>query len=142
MLKSSEKIVKVHLVQTSLQTVRNKSLVIPQPKGKYDIRKIVELIKPRVPFVDAAIIVILIRIFNEMVIELASEGYHIDTGLVHIRPVITGTVPVGRTILKANKLKIVTIPGKVLRNCVAKTKLRVSRKEYRNRNEIPGRPYR
>lgn len=133
MLKSSEKIVKVQLVQTSLQTVQNKSLVIPQSKGKYDIKKIVELMKPRVPFVDVAIIIILIRTFNEMVIELASEGYHIDTGLVHIRPVITGTVPADRTKLKANKLKIVTLPGKALRNCVAKTKLRVSRKEYLNR---------
>ena len=133
MSKSSEKIVKVQLVQTSLQTVKNKSLVIPQSKGKYDIMKIVELMKPRVPFVDVAIIVILIRTFNEMVIELASEGYHIDTELVHIRPVITGTVPAERTTLKANKLKIVTLPGKALRNCVAKTKLRVSRKDYSNR---------
>lgn len=133
MLKSSEKIVKVHLVQTPLPTVKNKSLVIPQSKGKYDIMKIVELMKPRVPFMDVAIIIILIRTFNEMVIELASEGYHIDTELVHIRPVITGTVPAERTTLKANKLKIVTLPGKALRNCVAKTKLRVSRQEYRNR---------
>jgi hypothetical protein len=49
-------------------------LVIPQSKGKYDIMKIVELMKPRIPFVDVAIIVVLIRTFNEMVIELASGG--------------------------------------------------------------------
>jgi len=106
MSKSSEKIVKVQLVQTSLQTVKNKSLVIPQSKGKYDIMKIVELMKPRIPFVDVAIIIILIRTFNEMVIELASGGY---------------------------ELKIVTLPGKALRNCVAKTILLVLRNDYCSR---------
>lgn len=106
MSKSSEKIVKVHLVrtllhtllQTLLQTVKNKSLVIPQSKGKYELMKIVELMKPRIPFVDVAIIVILIPTFNEMVIELASGGY------VNI------------------PLKVNRHSGKALRNCVAKNK--------------------
>ncbi len=133
MQKLSEKIVKVNLIKTSLQTVQNKSLVIPESKGKYDIEKIVELMKPQVPFVDKSILAILIRTFNQKVIELASEGYHIDTELVHIRPVITGTVAYGKTTLKGNKLKVVSIPGKALRNSVSKTKLRVSRKFYENR---------
>jgi HJR/Mrr/RecB family endonuclease len=106
MSKSSEKIIKVHLVQILLQTIKNKSLVIPQSKCIYDIMKIVELMKPRIPFVDVAIIIILIRAFNEMVIELASGGY---------------------------QLKIVTLHGKALRNCVAKTILLVLRNDSCNR---------
>jgi len=133
MYSPTEKIVNVHIIDTTLKTVQDKSLVMPESKGKYDLEKIVELLKPKVPFVDPAILVILIRTFNEKVIDLASQGYHIDTGLVHIRPYVTGTVPSDRTTLKGNKLKIVTIPCKALRNSVSKTKLRVSRKYYRNR---------
>jgi len=133
MYSPTEKIVNVHIIDTTLETVQDKSLVMPESKGKYDLEKIVELLKPKVPFVDPAILVILIRTFNEKVIDLASQGYHIDTGLVHIRPYVTGTVPSDRTTLKGNKLKIVTIPCKALRNSVSKTKLRVSRKYYRNR---------
>lgn len=133
MIDPAEKIVKVHVIETSLQTVQDKSLVIPESKGKYDIEKIVELMHPQVPFVDKSILAVLIRTFNEKVIELASNGYHIDTGLVHLKPVITGTVPSGRTTLKDNKFKVVAIPCKSLRDAAAKTKLRVSRKNYRNR---------
>jgi len=133
MLYPSEKIVKVHVIETTLKTVQDKSLVIPESKGKYDIEKIVELMKPQVPFVDKSILAILIRTFNKKVIELASEGYHINTELVYLKPVITGTVPAGRTTLKGNKLKVVATPCKALRDAAAKTKLRVSRKSYHNR---------
>ncbi len=133
MYSPTEKIVNVQIIDTTLKTVQNKSLVMPESKGKYDLEKIIELLKPKVPFVDPAIFAILIQTYHEKVIDLASQGYHIDTGLVHIHPVVTGTVPSDRTTLKGNKLKIVTIPGKALRNCVSKTKLRVSRKYYRNR---------
>jgi len=133
MYSQKEKIVKVHIIDTTLKTVQDKSLVMPESKGKYDLEMIVELLKPKVPFVDPAIFAILIQTYHEKVIDLASQGYHIDTGLVHIRPFVTGTVPSDRTTLKGNKLKVVTIPGKALRTCVSKTKLRVSRKHYRNR---------
>lgn len=133
MYSQTKKIVNVHIIDTPLKTVQDKSLVMPESKGKYDLEMIVELLKPQVPFMDSSILAILIRAFNEKVIDLASQGYHIDTGLVHIRPVVTGTVPSDRTTLKGNKLKVVTIPCKALRNCVSKTKLRVSRKNYRNR---------
>lgn len=81
----SVKIVKVHVIETSLQTVEGKSLVIPESKDKYDIEKIVELMKHQVPFVDKSILAILIRTFNKKVIELASEGFHIDTELVYLK---------------------------------------------------------
>ncbi|MDD4428379.1 MAG: hypothetical protein PHG64_08320 [Paludibacter sp.] len=74
MYATTEKIVNVHIIDTTIKIVQDKSLVMPESKGKYDIEKIVELLKPKVPFVDPAILAILIRTFNEKVIELASEG--------------------------------------------------------------------
>ncbi len=133
MSSQAEKIVNVHIVSTTLSTVKNRSLVIPESKEKFDLEQVIELMSPRIPFMDKSLIAIMLQTFNEKVIELASDGNQIDTGLVHIRPVVTGTVPIENINLRGNKLKIVAIPGKALRKCVAKTKLRVSRKEYRKR---------
>lgn len=128
-----EKIVKVFLIDTPLKTVQNNYLVIPETKERYDLEKVINRMKSKVPFMDKAFMAIVIRTFNEQVIELTSEGYHVNTELVHFRPVITGTVPSSRTTLKDCQLKIVANPCKALRTAAAKTKLRVSRRNYQNR---------
>ncbi len=133
MYSTSEKTVKVNIISTSLNTLKGKSLVMPESKGKYDLEKVIDGLKHQVPFVDKGLYAILIRAFNEKVIDLASQGYQVDTELVRIRPVVTGTVPRERTTLKNNKLKIVTTPCKELRTCISKTKLRVARHSYPNR---------
>lgn len=126
-----KKTVKAYMKSKPFASIKDKFVPVPIRKGKYGVNDIIDRIKSELPFVDKATMASVINVFNKKAVEMVSDGYNIDTGLVYLRPMITGTADEYTLDATVNRLTISAIPGKDLRHAAAQTKIKLSNQQDR-----------
>lgn len=126
-----KKTVKAYMKSKPFESIKDKFVPIPIRKGKYGVNDIIDRIQSEIPFVDKATMASVINVFNKKAVEMVSDGYNIDTGLVYLRPMITGSADEYKLDENLNKLTISAIPGKALRRAAAETKIKLTNQQDR-----------
>lgn len=119
-------IIKAYLTQRPIKTMKDNFVPVAVRKGKAGTDDIITRMKHELPFIDAATIASVIRVFNQTACDMAAEGYNVDTGLVYLRAAVTGTNKQYELDPKINKVVISAIPGKMLRKVASQAKVQLA----------------
>jgi hypothetical protein len=126
-----KKTVNAYLTSKPFKSMKNHLIPVPIRKGKAGMAEIIARMKSELPFLDKVTIESVIRVFNQKAIEMVTDGYNVDTGLVYLRPMITGTTNQFELDAEENKLIISAMPGKALRREAAETKIKLTRRNIK-----------
>lgn len=126
-----KKTVNAYLANKPFKSMKNQLVPIPIRKGKVGLDEIIARMQRELPFLDQVTIESVIRVFNQKAVEMVTDGYNVDTGLVYLRPMITGTTNQFELNADENKLVISAMPGKALRLEATKTNIQLSRRNMK-----------
>ncbi len=105
----------IYLTDSQLIKTTYEKVAIVYTRGSLNLNDIVDEMVLLQPSLNPDTVYAIISIFNRTVSELSISGYNVNTGLVHLRPSVKGTIKNHKWDHETNRVTISTTPTDSLR---------------------------